>query len=165
MNAATIRVFRGRPPIVEARGTRFFVSVHDAWYLEERTRHLERLKAAHPDRGGTTAKLMQAKRAYDRWRLEEGRWYDAIGLEPPRAGHPSGRRRLKQSSGTLRLFRVLSDLQPHRRSELSAAAGIPVRDVGVYLKRLKARGYAIQRYTERQQVFVRLLAAPDEEML
>ena len=75
-----------RPATLKIDDWIVYVSVHDAWFLAEWRRHKQRLKAAHPDAGGTAASFQRAQGQCRRWLREEAVFYKELGLKPPRWG-------------------------------------------------------------------------------
>jgi hypothetical protein len=74
---------RLRPSWVAVEGGRLSIVAHDQFYRRRRAELRSILIAAHPDKGGTPAKFIQAKRILDRFLATEGTWYATYGLRPP----------------------------------------------------------------------------------
>ena len=81
-----VRSITGRPPIVKLDGWVIYLSVHDTEYLRTRREWRQKLRAAHPDQGGSTYQFRRAMGSYGAWRAAENRYYARLGLTPPRWG-------------------------------------------------------------------------------
>lgn len=73
-----------RPAWITVAGGRISLDAHDAAVQRELGRLKAALLAAHPDKGGTSAKFVAAKRAYDTAVQRERAWYAAFHIAPPR---------------------------------------------------------------------------------
>jgi hypothetical protein len=87
--SAMIRMFTGRPVVIERDGWRVFVCVRDAAYLEGKREWRQKIAAAHPDSGGCHEVFILARAAFERWRETEAEWYSRLGLQPPDGWQPT----------------------------------------------------------------------------
>jgi len=74
---------RGRPTWIERHGVRISLLAHDQFYLRELRRLTEAMIAAHPDKGGTSRKFIDARKAIERFKATEATWYAAYGVSAP----------------------------------------------------------------------------------
>jgi hypothetical protein len=78
-----VRTFTGRPAIIKKDGWTIMLSVHDAAFMEERSRRRAELAQAHPDKGGTAHKFNKLMENYREWLRKEWDFYLPLGLKPP----------------------------------------------------------------------------------
>ena len=83
MSTALVPLAPGRPLTVVLDGWTVYVSVHDAEHLRMRAAHRARIKASHPDRGGSPSRCRAAIRAYRSWLASERSYYEALRLPLP----------------------------------------------------------------------------------
>jgi len=62
---------------------RVSIAAHDRFHLREWRKLRDAMIAVHPDRGGTSAQFVQARRAFERFMSAEKKWYAAVNLPPP----------------------------------------------------------------------------------
>lgn len=73
----------GRPTHITDNGWTVFISIRDAEYERQMKGWRGKLKAAHPDCGGTHYKFLAMHRTFVRWRKAEADWYAQYDLTPP----------------------------------------------------------------------------------
>jgi hypothetical protein len=74
----------GRPAVVTVPGGGIvYLSVRDRAVVADMLRHVAAIKAAHPDHGGSYAKLRKALAARRMFETSVRAEYDAIHIEPP----------------------------------------------------------------------------------
>lgn len=74
----------GRPRVIVFKGCRIDIAVHDAYYWTRHDGLKAAMLAAHPDKGGTSTRFINAQRAYASFKDEERTWYAELGLSLPR---------------------------------------------------------------------------------
>jgi hypothetical protein len=73
----------GRPEWVQHGEVRISIAAHDAYYLRTLSILRHRMLAAHPDKGGTTKRFIDARKRHDVFIQSEAMWYRGHGLKPP----------------------------------------------------------------------------------
>lgn len=86
VRAAKRRYRTGRPDWIERDGgVRISIAAHDRFYRLRHQQLRARMIAAHPDKGGTSAKFIAARKALARFDGEETAWYADVHLTPPQS--------------------------------------------------------------------------------
>jgi len=84
-----------RPAAIKFNGGWIYLGVHDATYLRDRAAWKARIAQAHPDKGGTRGRFLDAYRGYRLWQRAELEWYATFDFEPPRSVCPYRRNLLR----------------------------------------------------------------------
>lgn len=75
--------FGARPWWIDVAGVRINLKAHDRYYRRTIAKSRARMLSAHPDKGGTTAKFIEARKRYERTLATEAVWYAKLGWTPP----------------------------------------------------------------------------------
>jgi hypothetical protein len=87
---ALVPFSHGRPAVVRIGSCVVYISVHDAWYADQKRAWKWRMAQAHPDAGGMAKDFCRLQRHYERWLQGEKAWYAAYELPPPHYGGSAG---------------------------------------------------------------------------